>query len=32
VGAPEAFWAMVDNATEQKRYSGLKERILETKF
>ena len=29
VGIPEVFQAMVDNATEQKRYSGLKDRILE---
>lgn len=32
VGLPEVFQAMVDNATEQKRYSGLKERILEIEF
>ena len=29
VGIPEVFQAMVDNAAEQKRYSGLKDRILE---
>ena len=29
VGLPETFQAMVDNATEQRRYSGLKDRILE---
>ncbi len=29
VGIPEVFQAMVDNETEQKRYSGLKDRILE---
>ena len=29
VGIPEVFQAVVDNATEQKRYSGLKDRILE---
>lgn len=29
VGIPSMFQAMVDNATEQKRYSGLKERIVE---
>ena len=29
VGIPEVFQAMVDNATEQKRYSGLKDGILE---
>ncbi|MDO4295931.1 MAG: ATP-dependent RecD-like DNA helicase [bacterium] len=29
VGLPQLFQAMVDNATEQKRYSGLKERIQE---
>ncbi len=29
VGIPEVFHAMVDNETEQKRYSGLKDRILE---
>lgn len=29
VGLPQLFQAMVDNATEQKRYSGLKERIKE---
>lgn len=32
VGLPEVFQSMVDNATEQKRYSGLKERILEIEF
>lgn len=29
VGVPETFQTMVDNAMEQKRYSGLKERIQE---
>ncbi len=29
VGLPETFQAMVDNRMEQKRYSGLKERIVE---
>ncbi len=29
VGIPQVFYSMVDNATEQKRYSGLKDRILE---
>lgn len=29
VGVPETFQAMVDNAMEQKRYSGLRERIQE---
>ena len=29
VGVPEAFQAMVDNELEQRRYSGLKERICE---
>ncbi len=29
VGLPEMFQAMVDNGTEQKRYSGLRDRILE---
>lgn len=29
VGVPEMFQYMVDNAMEQKRYSGLKDRILE---
>ncbi len=29
VGLPEAFYAMTENTTEQKRYSGLKERIEE---
>ena len=29
VGVPEAFQAMVDNEQEQRRYSGLKSRILE---
>ena len=29
VGVPEVFQEMVDNATEQKRYSGLRDRILE---
>lgn len=29
VGLPEVFQAMVDNGQEQKRYSGLKDRILE---
>lgn len=29
VGAPDMFQYMVDNAMEQKRYSGLKDRILE---
>ena len=32
VGVPEVFQAMVDNETEQKRYSGLKDRILEIEF
>lgn len=32
VGLPEVFQAMVDNETEQKRYSGLKDRILEIEF
>lgn len=32
VGLPEVFQSMVDNAMEQKRYSGLKERILEIEF
>ena len=32
VGAPEVFQAMVDNETEQKRYSGLKDRIQEIDF
>ncbi len=32
VGLPGVFQAMVDNETEQKRYSGLKERILEIEF
>lgn len=32
VGVPEMFQAMVDNETEQKRYSGLKERIQEIDF
>ena len=29
VGIPETFQAMVDNEMEQRRYSGLKDRILE---
>lgn len=29
VGVPEAVWQMTDNEFEQKRYSGLKERIKE---
>ena len=29
VGLPDVFQSMVDNAMEQKRYSGLKERIVE---
>lgn len=29
VGLPETFFAMADNQTEQRRYSGLKERIEE---
>ncbi len=29
VGVPETFQSMVDNETEQRRYSGLKDRILE---
>ena len=29
VGFPEVFQAMVADATEQNRYSGLKDRILE---
>ena len=29
VGIPEIFQAMANNAMEQKRYSGLKERIKE---
>ncbi len=29
VGLPDTFQAMVDNGTEQRRYSGLKDRILE---
>ena len=32
VGIPEMFQAMVDNETEQKRYSGLKDRIQEIDF
>lgn len=32
VGVPEMFQAMVDNETEQKRYSGLKDRIQEIDF
>ena len=32
VGLPEVFQAMVDNETEKKRYSGLKDRILEIEF
>ena len=32
VGLPEMFQYMVDNAVEQKRYSGLKDRILEIEF
>ena len=29
VGVPEVFQAMVDNEMEQRRYSGLRERICE---
>ncbi len=29
VGVPEAVWQMTDNEVEQKRYSGLKDRIVE---
>ena len=29
VGLPAAFQAMVDNETEQRRYTGLKQRIRE---
>lgn len=32
VGVPEVFQFMVDNSVEQKRYSGLKDRILEIGF
>lgn len=32
VGIPEVFQAMVDNEVEQKRYSGLEDRILEIEF
>ena len=32
VGSPEMFQAMVNNEVEQKRYSGLKDRILEIEF
>lgn len=32
VGLPEMFQFMVDNELEQKRYSGLKDRILEIDF
>ena len=32
VGIPEMFQFMVDNEVEQKRYSGLKDRILEIDF
>ena len=32
VGVPEMFQAMVDNETEQKRYSGLRDRIQEIDF
>lgn len=32
VGLPEVFQFMVDNEVEQKRYSGLKDRILEIDF
>ena len=32
VGVPEVFQFMVDNEVEQKRYSGLKDRILEIDF
>ncbi|MBP3926126.1 MAG: AAA family ATPase [Clostridium sp.] len=32
VGMPEMFQFMVDNEVEQKRYSGLKDRILEIDF
>ena len=29
VGVPEVFQGMVNNSLEQRRYSGLKERIME---
>jgi exodeoxyribonuclease V alpha subunit len=29
VGLPDAFASMAENAMEQKRYSGLKDRIME---
>ena len=32
VGSPEVFQFMVNNETEQKRYSGLRDRILEIGF
>ncbi len=32
VGLPEMFQFMVDNEVEQKRYSGLRDRILEIEF
>ena len=32
VGVPEVFQFMVDNEVEQKRYSGLKDRIMEIEF
>ncbi len=32
VGVPEVFQFMVDNEVEQKRYSGLKDRICEIEF
>ena len=32
VGVPEVFQFMVDNELEQKRYSGLKDRIMEIEF
>ena len=32
VGVPEVFQFMVDNEVEQKRYSGLKDRIMEIDF
>ncbi len=31
VGLPEVFQQMVDNQVEQRRYSGLKDRIRELK-
>ena len=32
VGVPEVFQLIVDNEVEQKRYSGLKDRIMEIEF